>query len=71
MQDGQLVYEYNLFEVERTRMRSASKIPAGDVVIEVKSRLQEARAISPLDVVVSVDGKEVCSAEIICAERKL
>ena len=34
MQDGQLVYEYNLFEVERTRMRSASKIPAGDVVIE-------------------------------------
>ena len=64
MEDGHLVYEYNLFEVERTRMRSASKVPAGDVVIEVKSRLKEARPISPLDVVVSVDGKEVMSGTV-------
>ena len=45
-------------------MRSASKIPAGDVVIEVKSRLQEAWPISPLDVVVSVDGKENMSGTV-------
>ena len=64
MQDGHLVYEYNLFEVERTRMRSESKIPAGDVVIEVKSRLAEKRPISPLDVVVSVDGKEIMSGTV-------
>ena len=45
-------------------MRSESKIPAGDVVIEVKSRLAEKRPISPLDVVVSVDGKEVMSGTV-------
>ena len=64
MIDGHLYYEYNLFEVERTRMRSESAIPAGDVVIEVKSRLKEARPISPLDVVVSVNGKEVMSGTV-------
>ncbi|HAC08095.1 MAG TPA: arylsulfatase, partial [Phycisphaerales bacterium] len=64
MIDGHLYYEYNLFEVERTRMRSASKIPAGDAVIEVKSRLKEARPISPLDVVVTVNGKEVMSGTV-------
>ena len=30
MQDGYLVYEYNLFEIKRTVFRSAEPIGAGD-----------------------------------------
>ena len=64
MIDGYLYYEYNLFEVERTLMKSKAPLPAGDVVIEVESRLKEARPISPLDVVVTVNGKEVISGTV-------
>ena len=64
MIDGHLYYEYNLFEIERTLMKSPSPLPAGEVVIEVKSRLQEPRPISPMDIVVSVNGKEVLNGTV-------
>ena len=64
MIDGHLYYEYNLFEIERTLMKSPSRLPAGEVVIEVKSRLQEPRPISPMDIVVSVNGKEVLNGTV-------
>ena len=57
-------YEFNILDVERTRIRSASKVPAADVVIEMKSRLQEARAISLLHAVVSTKDKEVMSGNM-------
>jgi len=53
MKDGYLVYEYNLFEIRRTQVRSAEPLPAGDAVIEVSSRLAEARPAAPLDVATS------------------
>jgi len=59
MDEGHLVYEYNLFEINRTRFRSAEPLPAGEVVIEVASRLKEARAAAPLEVVISANGVEV------------
>ena len=64
MVDGYLVYEYNLFEIERTSMRSKSPIPAGEAVIEVRSRLKENRPISPLDIVVTVNDQEVMSGTV-------
>ncbi len=64
MQDGYLVYEYNLFEIKRTVFRSAEPIGAGDVVIEVESRLAEAKPASPLDVKISVNGKAVAGGRV-------
>ena len=64
MKDGYLVYEYNLFEIQRTVFRSAEPIPAGDVVIDVKSRLAEARMAAPLDVEVSVNGKVIMGGQV-------
>ena len=64
MQDGYLIYEYNLFEIQRTLIKTEQPIAAGDVVIEVKSRLAEDRPASPLDVQISVNGKEVAQGQV-------
>jgi len=39
--DGTLCYEFNLFEIERTKIRSKSKLPTGRVEIEVESKLRQ------------------------------
>ena len=36
MKDGYLNYEFNLFEVQRTKVRSAAKLPVGKAKIEVE-----------------------------------
>lgn len=64
MKDGKLNYEYNLFEIERTRFTSQDKIPAGAAVIEVSSRLAEAKPKSPLNVTIKVNGKEVAGGQV-------
>ena len=65
MDEGHLVYEYNLFEMERTRFQSESPLPAGDVVIEVRSRLEnEDTHAPPLGVAISVDGREIMGGTI-------
>ena len=64
MKDGKLNYEYNLFEIERTRFTSADRIPAGAAVIEVSSRLAEAKPKSPLNVSIKVNGKEVAGGQV-------
>ena len=64
MKDGYLVYEYNLFEIKRTVFRSAKPLPAGDVVIDVKSRLAEDKPAAPLDVEISVNGKVVAGGQV-------
>ena len=64
MKDGKLNYEYNLFEIERTRFTSQDRIPAGAAVIEVSSRLAEAKPKSPLNVTIKVNGKEVAGGQV-------
>ena len=51
MDDGQLVYEYNMMIIERYTARSAGKIAAGKHVIEVDTDLTDARPLSPATVV--------------------
>ena len=58
MKDGYLCYEFNLFEVERTRIRSKNRIPAGKHTIEVESKL-EGPIGGPMDVTLKVDGAVV------------
>ena len=38
VKDGILCYEFNLFEVQRTKIRAKSKLPAGKVKLEVESK---------------------------------
>ena len=64
LKDGKLNYEYNLFEIERTRFTSEGKIPAGPAVIEVSSRLVEAKAKSPMDITIKVNGKKVAGGQV-------
>ncbi|MDW5288935.1 arylsulfatase [Formosa sp. PL04] len=62
--DGYLCYEYNLFEIERTKLKSKAKLPLGDVKIEVVSRIVSPKRGAPLDVTLKVDGKEVAQGQV-------
>ena len=57
MDDGQLVYEYNMMIIERTIIRSSEKVPAGKHQIEVTTTIAKPGAAA--DVLLKVDGKEV------------
>lgn len=61
--DGHLSYELNLFEIERTKIRSKQRIPAGKHTIAVASRLVD-KIGGPMDVSLQVDGKEVASGRV-------
>lgn len=57
MDKGELVYEYNMMEIERYSVRSKDKIAAGKRKIEVDTTI--AKPGGAADVVLKVDGNEV------------
>lgn len=61
---GHLCYEYNLFILMRTKIRSAAELPAGRVTITVETRYVEQRPAGPLDVEIRVDGETVASGRV-------
>lgn len=63
VRDNHLHYEFNLFTVRRTKIRSAKPIDAGRRTIEVESKLVD-KVGGPLDIVLRVDGKEVASGRV-------
>lgn len=65
MKDGYLNYEYNLFEIERTKIKSSNKIPEGKVEIEMHSTYSwNANRELVGKILVSVNGKEVMSTTV-------
>jgi arylsulfatase len=58
VKDGFLNYEFNLFEVQRTKVRSKTKVPAGKHKVEVESRLTGVIG-GPMDITLRVDGNVV------------
>ncbi|MBP7864556.1 MAG: sulfatase-like hydrolase/transferase [Acidobacteria bacterium] len=64
LKDGRLCYEYNLFEIQRTQIRSAEKLPAGKAKIEVETRYTEKKPGGPLEVVLKVNGREVARGRV-------
>lgn len=56
VKDGKLCYEYNLFEIERTRFCAPQNLPTGKVTIEVETAYAEARPAGPLNVTMKVNG---------------
>ena len=64
MDDGFLCYEYNLFLVYRTKIRSAEKVPAGKVQIEIETKYAVRRPGGPLGITLKVGGKTVASGQV-------
>jgi len=64
VEDGVLTYEYNLFEIARTQIKAKGRLPPGKVEIEVVTRYAEKKAAGPLDVTLSVNGKEVARGRV-------
>jgi arylsulfatase len=58
VKDGFLNYEFNLFEVQRTKIKSKARLPVGKAKIEVESKLVD-RIGGPMDVTLKVNGKVV------------
>ena len=64
MDKGHLVYEYNMMIIERYQARTKEKLAPGKHKIEVTTTLTEKRPLSPADVVLKVDGKEVARTTV-------
>ena len=58
VKDGVLTYEYNQFEVLRTKIQSKGKLPTGKVKLEVESKLAD-RVGGPMDITLKVNGEVV------------
>jgi hypothetical protein len=59
MEEGHLVFEYNLMIIDRSIARSTEKIAAGTHTIVVNTSLKAPKPGAPADIVLSVDGKEI------------
>jgi arylsulfatase len=59
---GRLHYEYNLFEIERTRLEAQAALPMGKVTIEVETRIATPRGAA--DVSLRVNGSEVAKGRV-------
>ena len=66
IKDGYLNYEFNLFEVQRTKLKSKEKLPQGKAMIEVESKLVD-KIGGPMDVVMRVNGKVVGQTRVPAA----
>ncbi len=64
VEKGKLSYEYNLFEIQRTRIETNDPLPTGKVKIEIESRLTERKLAAPMDVVIRVNGSEVARGHV-------
>ena len=64
VENGKLVYEYNLFEIERTRIETTGPLPTGKVKIEVETRKTGAERAAPLDIAIRVNGQDVAKGRV-------
>jgi arylsulfatase A-like enzyme len=64
VEDGILCYEYNLFIIERTKIRARQKLSIGRVKIEVQTAYAVPRPAGPLNITMKVNGKAVASGQV-------
>ena len=64
IEQGKLTYEYNLFQIERTRISTTSPLPTGKVAITVETTKTGDNHAAPLDVVIRVNGDEVAKGTV-------
>jgi arylsulfatase len=61
---GTLCYEYNLFIVMRTKLRSTSPLPVGKATIEVVTTYADPRPAGPLDITLRADGTVIGQGQV-------
>ena len=64
VEDGVLAYEYNLFIIQRTKIRAKEKLPTGKVKIEIETRYVAPRPGGPLKIMMKAAGKVVAEGEV-------
>ena len=64
LDDGYLCYEYNLFIIMRTKIRSEQRLPAGQAKIEISTEYAEVRPGGPLNVNASLNSDELASGTV-------
>ncbi len=64
IEQGKLTYEYNLFQIERTRISTTDPLPTGEVTITVETTKTGDNHAAPLDVVIRVNGDEVAKGAV-------
>jgi arylsulfatase len=61
---GVLCYEYNLFIIQRTKVRSSAPLPTGKATVEVVTTYVEPRPGGPLSIALSVNGEQVAMGTV-------
>lgn len=64
LDEGHLCYEYNLFMLMRTKIRTDAPVPPGDHKIEIHTEYAEVKPGGPLNVRLSVDGQSVAETVV-------
>ncbi|MBN7816990.1 arylsulfatase [Algoriphagus pacificus] len=67
VEEGILNYEYNLFEIERTKLKSSTKLPDGDVNIELvfEPKAHASKAfLQAANITITVNGEEMIKGSI-------
>ena len=62
--DGYLCYEYNLFIVMRTKIRSEQKLPNGPAQITIQTEYAEAKPAGPLNIAITVNGDSFAAGHV-------
>ena len=66
VKDNLLCYEFNLFEIQRTKIRSTAKLAVGKAKIEVESKLAD-KIGGPMDITLRVNGEVVGQGRVPAA----
>jgi arylsulfatase A-like enzyme len=64
VEDGVLCYEYNLFIIQRTKIRAKQKLPVGRVKIEVETAYAEPKHSGPLNITMKVNDEVVATGQV-------
>jgi arylsulfatase A-like enzyme len=64
VENGVLCYEYNLFIIQRTKIRAKEKLPVGKVKIEVETAYAVPRPGGPLNITMKVNGDVVATGQV-------
>jgi arylsulfatase A-like enzyme len=64
VEGGVLCYEYNLFLIQRTKIRAKQKLPTGKVKIEVETAYAVPKPGGPLNITIKVNGQVVATGQV-------
>lgn len=66
VKDGVLSYEFNLFEVQRTKVKASKKLPVGKSKVEIESKLVD-KIGGAMDIILRINGEVVGQGKVPAA----